>query len=307
MLKNFLRFFLFVPFFVLCFLPAITYGQDKIIAIVNNAVITQKELNDFLAFMRFQLSSEKEYSADQLDSKIQSIKQDLLEKLIEDKLILQEANKNGNKVEPGLIKARMLQLKKRYRSEEEFQRSLAIQGLTEADIEEKVRDQAAMYNIIDNKVKSQVIVSPSEITDFYDANVEEFKFPEQRKLNYIKTDDDKVVLEVEKRINNGDSLSIAAKDLAKINNLTVTEKEDLKDLLKEAVFKLKKAQVSEKILIDGQYYIFEITDIIPARQQRLDEAQDSIQKFLFEKKMQEKLTSWLDGLKKNSYINIISG
>jgi len=296
-------------FFSVCglrFAVCAAQAQDKIIAIVNNAVITQKELSDFLSFMRLQLASEKEYAPEELENKIQSIKQDLLEKLIEDKLILQEAKKNDVKVEESLIKARMLQIKKRYNSEEEFQRSLAIQGLTEADIAAKIRDQAAMYNIIEQKVKSKISITPSEVTDFYYANIEEFNFPEERKLKFIKTTDKNVAQQIENSIKKGKNLSLAAGEhTLEINTLTVSSKEELKIQLKEAVFRLNKGEISQPILIDDYYYIFQLQEIIASRQQSLSNVQDSIHKFLFEKKMQEKLTSWLEELKKNSYINII--
>jgi parvulin-like peptidyl-prolyl isomerase len=276
------------------------HAQDKIIAIVDNAVITQKELGDFLSFMRLQLSSEKKYSPQELENKVQSIKQDLLEKLIEDKLILQEAKKNNVRIENSLIKARILQIKKRYRSDEEFQRSLAIQGLTEADIEGKIRDQAAMYNIIEQKVKSRITISP------YYANIEEFKFPEERKLKYLRTPDKNIAQQIEDSIKKGQDLNNAAKQRSlEINTLTASSKDELKAQLKEAVFKLNKDAASQAILSDGQYYIFELQEITPARQQKLSEVQDDIHRFLFEKKMQERLTSWLEELKKNSYIHII--
>ena len=311
MRRKFFHYILFIIFFALCalrFALCASYAQDKIIAIINNTVITSKELSDFLSFMRLQLASERQYSPEELDFKLQSIKQDLLEKLIEDKLILQEARKNSVKVEESLIKARMLQIKKRYKSDEEFQRSLAIQGLTEADIEEKIGEQALMYSIIEQKVKSQITISPSEVTDFYYANIEEFKFPEERDLKYVKTTDKNVAQEIENSVNKGQELTSAAEEhVLEINTLKVSSKEELNIQLKETVFKLAKGEISKLILIDNCYYLFKLLEITPARQQNLSEVQDSIHRFLFEKKMQEKLTSWLEELKKNSYINIISG
>ena len=293
-----------ILFFVLA--PAFLSAQDKIIAVVNNAAITQKELDDFLTFMRLQLSGEKDYSSQELENNLQSLKQDLLNKLIEDKLILQEARRSNVTIEDSLIKARMMQIKKRYRDDEEFQRSLAAQGLTEADIEEKIRDQAAMYRVIEQEVKSTVSVSPSEVTDFYSANIDEFRFPQERSLEYLKVKDENVAREIDGRVKKGQDLALVAKELGlTLNSLSVSSKEELKPKLKEVVLKLNKGETSEPILIDDYYYILKLLEIIPARQQNLSEVQDAIHKFLFEEKMQKKLTSWLEGLKKNSYINII--
>ena len=53
------------------------YAQDKIIAVVNNDVITHKDLDDFADFLRMQLS--REYKGSALEIKIESIKKDLLD------------------------------------------------------------------------------------------------------------------------------------------------------------------------------------------------------------------------------------
>ena len=78
------------------------YAQDKIIAIVNSDVITQKDLNDFLNFMRMQLMTE--YKGKELENKIQSMKLDLIDKLVEDRLILQQAKKNNIQIDEGRLR-----------------------------------------------------------------------------------------------------------------------------------------------------------------------------------------------------------
>ena len=142
------------------------FAQDKIIAIVNNEVITQKDLSDFLNFMRMQLSAQ--YKGRELEDKIQSLKPDLLDKLVEDRLILGQAQAANIKVDEARVKARIDELRRRYPSERDFQEALAEQGLTQADVESKIRDQMLMYSIIDAKIKSKIVVAPSEVTDFYE-------------------------------------------------------------------------------------------------------------------------------------------
>src|SRR3989338_6450398 len=72
----------------------VLFAQDKIVAIVNNEVITQKDLDDFLNFMRMQYA--QELKGRELENKIQSMKIVLLDKLIEDRLMLQDAQKTLN-------------------------------------------------------------------------------------------------------------------------------------------------------------------------------------------------------------------
>jgi hypothetical protein len=48
------------------------YAQDKIVAIVNKDIITQKDLTDFINFARMQMLTE--YKGEQLEAKIQAMK-----------------------------------------------------------------------------------------------------------------------------------------------------------------------------------------------------------------------------------------
>ena len=78
-------------FFVYLLLTMPCLAKDKIVAVVNKEVITQKDLTDFMNFMRLQLS--REFSGEVLEKKLSSLETDLLDRLIEDRLVLQEAKR----------------------------------------------------------------------------------------------------------------------------------------------------------------------------------------------------------------------
>jgi parvulin-like peptidyl-prolyl isomerase len=280
------------------------FAQDKIVAIVNNDIITQKDLNDFLNFMRIQLS--QEYSGAQLENKIQSIKLDLLDRLIEDRLILQEAKRDNLKIDENRVKLRISDIKKGYASDIEFQNALAKQGLVEADIESKIREQLLMYYIIDIKVKSKIIVNPAEVTDFYQKNSEEFRQPQQRELDSLTFDDENLANDIVNQLRNNVGLADLAKKYSlTINKLTVREGGQLRKDIEAVLFKMRPQEIAGPIKIENSYYVFKLNSIIATRQENLSETQDKIYAFLFDKKMQEGLAKWLDELKKRSYIKII--
>jgi parvulin-like peptidyl-prolyl isomerase len=281
-----------------------SYADDKIVAIVNNDVITQKDLNDFINFTRMQLS--KEYKDSDLEEKIESMKVDLLDRLIEDRLMLQEAKKNKIKIEENRVKAKINEIKKRYNSDAEFQADLSKQGLVEADIETKIREQLLMYSIIEIEVKDKILIRPDEVTDFYNKNIKEVISGEERELEVITLENEDLAKSFSFGLKSGQKLvDLAARYPITVNKLKVSNKEELRKDIEEAVFKLYIGQVSDPIKIGDKYYVFKLDNIIPSRQQPLSEVQDTICAILFEKKMQEGLTKWLDNLKKQSYIKII--
>lgn len=306
---RFIRISLFLVFFACCTLYAVRYtllfAQDKIVAIVNNAVITQKDLNDFVNFMRIQLSSQ--LNSEQLENKIQSMKLDLLNRLIEDRIILQEAKKSNIKIDDNRVKARIDEIKSHFSSDIEFQNALAEHGLVQADIESRIREQLLMYNIIDIRIKSKIIVNPAEVTDFYNKNIDEFKLPEQRQLEVITTEDENLAKEIADNLKEGHQLQdLAQKYSLSINKLIAMRNGQLRKDVEDVVFRLKLGEISEPIKIEDKYYIFKLNSIIAARHQSLSEARDKISEFLFNRKMQEELARWLDELKKQSYIKILA-
>jgi parvulin-like peptidyl-prolyl isomerase len=254
--------------------------------------------------MRVQLSGD--YKGKELENKIQSMKLDLLDKLIEDRLILQEAKKSKLEPDQNRVKAKINELKSRYPSSREFEVSLLGQGLTEADIESRLKEQLLTYNIIDLKVKKKIVVNPIEVTDFYQKNIQDFVLPSQREFTYIMVNDIKLAQAISQELKNGQALG----DLAKKNNLELDKlvvsqaSGQLREDIEEAIFKLKIGEVSHVLAIQGNYYIFMFNSIIPSRQQTLAEVQEDIYQLLFNQKFKEELTQWLDELKKHSYIKI---
>lgn len=62
------------------------FAEDKIIAIVNSEAITQKDMDEFVSFMKTQyFQDEDELEA---EKRIESIKGDLLDKLIDRKSVV---------------------------------------------------------------------------------------------------------------------------------------------------------------------------------------------------------------------------
>jgi len=279
-------------------------AQDKIVAIVNNDVITQKDLNDFINFTRMQLL--KENNEKELENKIQSIKQDLLERLIEDRLILQEAKKSGIKVDEARVKARINDIRRRYSSDAEFQDDLARQGLVQADLESKIRDQLLMYTIISQQVREKVIVRPDEVTEFYNKNLKDFVSLEERQLEVITLDNEDLAKSFAFDFKAGKKLEeLATRYPITGDKLKAKHTGELRKDIEDAVFKLGIDEVSDPIKVNDKYYVFKLDNLIPAKQLSLSEAQDRIHDCLFDTKMQEGLTKLLDGLKEKSYIKVI--
>jgi len=295
--------FIFLVFLILS-ATNFLYAQDKVIAVVNNEIITQKDLSDFLNFIRLQYS--RQFQGKALEEKINSMKRDLLQRLIEDRLILQQAKLEKMGTESSRVKSKINEIKKRYGSDSDFESDLAKQGLVQADLENKISEQILMYNLVEQKVRSKVIIRPDEITSFYAQHKQEFLKPQERILTMFILQDEAVAKTVSYQLRLGTKLDeLAARYAFTTDKLSASAGQELRPEIENTVFKLEIGEVSNPVKIDGQYFIFKLEDIIGTQQLTLVQAQERIQAQLFELKLQEELAKWLDELKKQSYIKIL--
>jgi hypothetical protein len=280
------------------------FAEDKIVAVVNNEIITKKDLSDFLNFLRLQLA--RQYEGKELEKQVASARPDLVNKLIEDRLILQEAKASGLKVDESRIKAKINEIKKHYGSDISFQKDIARQGLVQADLENKFREQFLMYGIVEMKVRSKLMIRPDEVTAYYNGHPNEIMTPEARMVTVITLENQDQAETFSYSLKAGLKLDdLVTRYPVTVNKLEVKKGESLRKDIENIVFKLSVGEVSDPLKLDEQYYVFRLDDIVASRRPTLTEAQDKIQEFLTDLKMEKELDKWLNELKKKSYIKII--
>lgn len=285
------------------FSAAACFAQEKMIAVVNNDVITQKDYETFLNFTRMQLS--QELLGDKLESKIASIRKDLLQRLIEDKLLIQEAKRMKIQVGDARIKGRIGEIKNGYGSAREFQTYLSSQGMTEADLQDKLRDQMLIYELIDSSIRSKILIKPGEITEFYTSNRDKFFAAEEREFKSVASDSEENLKGLTDALARNENLEKSAEALQLTVNSFTANRGELKKEIEDAVFALKQGELSRPAKIDGAFYVFFVSKITPAYQQELPQVRDEISKMLYDRRLQENVVALLDKLKKKALIQIM--
>ena len=277
------------------------YAQDKIVAVVNNEVITDKDFEDFISFTRLQMSEQS--GERELDSRIDRMRSGLLDKMIEDRLIIQAARKNDIKIDENRVKARLKEIKSRYASTQEFLDDLMKHGLVQDDIERKIRDQLSMFTIVDQKVRDKIIVRPDEVTAYYNRHLDEFESPEERQLDVITANNEDTAAAVMHDLKRSVKIAdIKVRYPVSVNSITAKYGSDLDASIEESVFALKAGEVSQPLLTGGKYYVFRVNSVIPKRNAQLGELQEKIHSRIFDDKLQEEMRKWIDELKTKAYI-----
>ena len=144
---------------------------DRVIAVVNNDVITLSELQDTLAFY---LSETREAVK---PGEEEALKQRLLNRMIETRLQLQEASREQLTVEDSEVNDQLAEVMKRVNAKtpEEFDQIVKAQGLTVEGIKKRARDQVLIQKVIRRKVAFRISVTEQEIEQYLVENREKLE------------------------------------------------------------------------------------------------------------------------------------
>ena len=290
---------------------------NKFVAIVNDEVITQQDIDQLLAVLYAQYS--QEYKGDELLQKMEQVKKDILNQVIEDKLVLSRAKELDIKVTESEISERLDYIKKGFSSEEEFYKTLETQGITIANLKDRYRDQVMMKKLVDYEVKSKISVLPSEISDYYEKHKDQFKEGDKcRVKNILIKAKDEVSFELAKveiegvysKLKEGGNFDVLARQYSqgpnaeKGGDMGYIEHGQMLEALDKAIFKLKPGEFSEPVKSEIGYHIFKVEDIKYGRLSSLEDVNKDIQMVLFQDKFKAQVNEWLSDLKKKAYICI---
>ncbi len=284
--------------------------DDAIIAVVDDELITLKDLNDYAQSTYVSLTTQGMPEAE-IQAIMANMETEGINKLIEDKLILSEANKLELEVREELVDERMAEIKEKYGTEQNFTDALIKAGATITDLRNKIRDEMKLKFVVDYAVKSKLYVNPQEVTRYYEENKEQFSRKERVNLEsvFVGYGNDKDAASVKagealKQIKEGGDFLEIAKKYSEMPSVGSVERGQLLPLIEETVFNLKPDEVSSLVKTDSGIFIFKLTGKTPAKIADLEDVKGAIHDKLFKNKFRKRFTEWLEKLKKDAYIEI---
>jgi len=286
-------------------------SSDAIIAIVNNDVITMKDLRQYVASVASQMRVENK-SPEEIQQIMGDYEQKGLDKLIEDKLVLAAANDKGIEVRDDLVDKRLAEIKGRYPSEDYFIKALSTEGMTVSDLRQKVLDQLKVKYEVDMEVRDKIVVNPQDVTAYYNDHISDFERKESVNLQSIFVSFDKhAKQEAQTRADEARSRLLAGEDFNKVfqnysdgSSVGEIEKGQMVDKVENVVFNLKLGDVSDPIEVQNGIYVFKVIGVSQARQQALSEVKDQIYSKLLDDHFQAKFKEWVAKLRDKAYVEI---
>jgi len=284
--------------------------DDAIIAVVNNEPITFGELNDYMKAIYVNLATSGK-SQEEIKEIMTDVETEGLKRLIDDLLIVSEAKQRGVEVRAKAIDEKVEEVKKQYRSDEEFMEALISNGSTLSDLRDKIKQQMQLAYIIDTEIRSKIVVTPHEITKYYEEHVDEFRKPEQLNLDSIIISAGENPKESKEKakaalnlVQKGEDFAKVIKEYSDAPSIGSINKGQMQKDIEDTLFKLKPGEISSLIEVEGGFYIFKVNEKLPGKIASLEETRDYINDRLFQKRFEERYKEWIEQLRENAYIEI---
>ncbi|HEX8235900.1 MAG TPA: peptidylprolyl isomerase [Abditibacteriaceae bacterium] len=163
--------------------PAKPVSPTAVAAEVNNEKIMLVDLERMVSSYRERVPALAANTPD-AQAALQSVREQILESLITQRLLYQEAVRR--KIAPNRedIDKAMLQFKSSFEKTEDFQTMLTRAGKTEQDVRQRITEEMAIRELT-RQLTADVVVPEADITKFYNDNPKEFTTRELMRAHHI--------------------------------------------------------------------------------------------------------------------------
>lgn len=301
------------------------FGQevvDAIVAIVNDDIIT---MSDYMTEhdMIYQVLR-SQFQGEEFTKRYEREKQGLLERMITDLLLSQEATRQDIRSTvdiDGQIRGIVDSIKKQYEiaSDEEFKRMMAQQGVDYnswiAQQEKGILQQALIFS----EVGRSIAIDETDVVNYYDLNPEEFtELPRYKLKGIYISSEDKSEEDAQAKMKEVDEKVAAGEDIGSLagqysegpekeseGDLGEFKKGEMDATLEQAVADLAEGDLSSWIKIPTGWFLLKLEEKTESRLKPFEEVKKEIENRLFIQEQQVKIQAYLEDLKKRSYINIL--
>jgi foldase protein PrsA len=238
------------------------------------------------------------------DPQYQAIKDQALGTALDSAWIEGEAEKQGVSVTDTQVQQQFETTKQQnFKTEEEYQKFLQTSGLSQEEVNQRVRLQLVSKAIEDKLTNSVGSPSDDDAQSFYDVNEDQFSQPEQRTVRIVQNSDAAQVdkaLQALQADDSPQSWNMVAKQYS-----TDPQSKDKGGLrpavvpgtfeqpLDDDIFEAPQGQVEGPVSTPTGAFVYEVESIQPASTQPFDQVKDQIKQQIKSTKQQEAFSSFL--------------
>lgn len=319
------RFLLTIFLFFITLTPSTALSEqlvDRVVAVVNDEVITLSELDLELAPAMEKIKAE--VPPEQLDEAITRTRKDVLRSMIDEKLLLQRAAERHLEVSDQEIDAsidRILQENKV--TVDEFRTQLLSMGITEKHYRANMRKQILRSKVLAYDIRSKVVITNEQVEAYYRTMNNENSSPAgfhvlqfgsgwgENGRSATREEALKRAEQTRDMILAGENFNDIAKNYSDLpsardgGDIGFLGKDEMADYMWQSISTLRPGDVSTVIETPAGFQFFKLLSSNKdgvITQAPLAEVREEIRTALYDQELKKKFDSWVKELRENSYV-----
>lgn len=288
--------------------------DDPAIASVNGEIITQSEFDKHYGLIKNDYETRQGAVLDETQDQeiIDQIKSSAYDDLIIQKLIRQDAQKQGISIDPTEVDG-VLESFKQARNNAEtdgYQKFLDNAGITEKDLWSQI-EISRLYDKLVEDLVGNITISDEDAQKYYNENLSQFTEPGGIEIYHILVDTEEQAAEVMSKVKQGEDFAALAQQYSQDSGSkdnggdvgVVNEETNFVPEFKEAALTLQPGQVyAEPVKSDYGYHIIKAGDRIAEEQISFEQVEDDIKQNLAASQKQQAFSNYIDQLKNSADI-----
>ena len=279
-----------------------------IVAVVNGEVITLHELKTEVQGSIPGL----EVNGPENGQNSQAMQRRVLEAMINDTLLKQEAERFEIDVSGAEIDAQIEQIKKENNlSQAEFKQAVRDQGMTLDEYRQAMREEIMKSRVLSNMVRQKVVVGEDEMREYFEEHEDKYRQPQKVHLRIIIHPDRKRMEQVRQSIVSGDlSFAEAAKSVSQGpgadqgGDLGEFAWKDLKPEWRDILKQLQPGEVSRVFSLQGNFAMLALEQFTDEQTQSFETVKEEIRQQLYTRKLEKRYADYMQGLREKAVIDV---
>ncbi|HXJ91450.1 MAG TPA: peptidyl-prolyl cis-trans isomerase [Terriglobia bacterium] len=296
---------------------AVTKIVNRIIARVNNEIVTQRQFEQKQRDLRNELA--QHYSGADLETQYRQKSADMLRSMIDEDLLVQKAKDDDINVETDVVKEMdQIREENHLASLQDLEKAIEAQGMIWEDYQDQMRRQLLMQRVIEREVGSRITPTRDVALKYFQDHLKDFASPAGLRLAEIRiSTDNRKPEEADKRAQ--DALA-ELKSGAKWEDVVKKYSDDntngpsgdigffpegtLAPVVASAVAKLDVNDYSNVVKTSHGDLILRVLEIRSGGTPKFEEVESRVDEALYQQRIQVDLRNYLARLRCESYVTV---
>jgi peptidyl-prolyl cis-trans isomerase SurA len=293
---------------------------NRIVAKVNSDIITLHDLNT--SIKKLTGSSAKDLQQKN-EEKFYAIRRAILDNLVNEKITEQQIAKLGIKVTARDVEQAVEKVKKENNfTQEELIYNLKQKGVSLNQYKDELKKEIERFQLVNYEVKSKIVITEEELKKYYQTHSKDYtdvsKVRLERIFLKVRNPNDKeeiarvksLGVKILQRLQQGHDFSEMAKIYSQGaagpdgGNLGWIKVSQLEPVLRETITELLAGEYTDLDLVSSGFQIIKVAEKKEGGLKPFEEIRDAIHSKLFKEKVEKKYATWLNKLRKESFIKI---